>query len=270
LWITGQAATHPWTYVVAVITISLVLVVTGLFTNFNVDVDEDTLWTPRNSRPLSHGKWIDDVSGFKAAPRYFQALIHRNGDNVLGMDGVRRSFEVLDVIRTSKGYDELCLQADHVNFQGVPTCPVYSITNFWNDTQVVFESGISTDDEAIVAMSADAYPNGAPVEVGLIMGRAIVGDDGILVSAESFVISVALPDENDAEDVEKVALDALLDVQDAWFADEGNDFVLQVFATRSFSDEFTRAIVNDIPLVPIVFVSDSAQVCAKNSYSLYR
>lgn len=257
LWLSDHAAAHPKAYIVGIILISVILVVTGLFTNFSVDVDEDTLWTPKNSRPLSHGEWIQSTeSGFDKEPRSFLGLIHRTGDNVLGMDGVRRTFDAVDVLRNTEGYNELCATANHEDFNGIQTCQVIGVTNFWNDTELVFEASVSTDDEAIVSMSTPYYPNGAPVDLKLIFGKPVVGMDAILESAEAYTFIINLPAEDDdaAAEVEKKAIDALLEMQDAWAVEEGNDFVLQVFADRSFSDEFQRAIVDDIPLVPIVFV----------------
>lgn len=261
LAISDHAARHPWAYVVFVVTISVLFLVTGIFTNFSIDVDEDTLWTPRNSRPLSHGEWINDKSGFPGQPRTFLALIHRKGENVLGIEGVQRAFDAIDVIRETDNYDKLCLLSDHEDFNGEKTCPLYAVSNFWNDTEVVFDSSITTDEEAIIAVSNKFYPNGAPVDINAIMGKSVRGDDGVLISAESYTIVIALPDDDDSADLEEKALDDLFDLQDAWAAEPGNDFVLQVFADRSFSDEFTRAIINDIPLVPIVFVIMSIFTC---------
>lgn len=245
----------------SVVTISLVLIATGIFTNFSVDVNEDTLWTPRNTRPLSHGEWINEESGFPSQPRNFLALVHRNGNNVLGIEGTQRAFDTIDAVREIDNYDSLCQLSDHVDFNGDETCPLYAVTNFWNDTESFFNDAIITDEEAIRAISAQFYPNGAPVDIEQILGNPVRGEDGILISAESLVFVILLPDTEDAEDLETKALDNIFNLQDAWSADDNTDFVLQVFADRSFSDEFTRAIVSDIPLVPVVFVIMSIFTC---------
>jgi len=261
LSISDHAAAHPWAYVVSVIAISLILVVTGLFTNFSIDVDEDTLWTPLNSRPLEHSSWISDDSGFNKDPRKFTALVHRSGKTVLGLEGIRRAFDAINIIRNTENYDELCSKVDHVDFNGDQTCPLLGVTSFWNDTESLYESSVSTDKEAIDAVSSQTFPNGSPVDIKAIMGNAIRGDDDILISVDSYFLTIQLPEEYASAEFEKKALDDLLDLRDAWAAEAGNDFVLSIFADRSFSDEFTRGIVNDIPLVPIVFVIMSVFTC---------
>jgi Niemann-Pick C1 protein len=242
------------------------LLLIGLLTNFNVDVDEEVLWTPVGTKPLEHGEWIENDSGYNAAPRDFFMLIHRSGANVLGREGVNRCFEALNVLRNTPGYHQLCQSAEHIDFNRNATCLIYAVTSFWNDTRAFFDESVSSDQQAIATMSSPVFPNGAPVDIDTILGRVVRDNDsGLLVSAESYAVLVRLPGEDAtkdlAEDVEKKALDALLDMRDAWLAEEGNDFALQAFGTRSFADEFTRAILNNIPLIPIVFVIMSIFTC---------
>jgi Niemann-Pick C1 protein len=192
-------------------------------------------------------------------------LIHRSGGNVLGQEGVERCFDALETLRSTEGYEQLCKGTGHTDFNSIETCLVYGATNVWNDTRAFFEANVSSDEEAIMSLSSPVFPNGAPVDAGSIFGKVIRGEDGVLESAESFSFVVQLPGQDVKEDlakeVEERALETLLNLHDMWLNEEGNDFVLQVFAERSFSDEFTRAIVNDIPLVPIVFVIMGVFTC---------
>jgi hypothetical protein len=75
LFVSTKAATYPKSFVVGVIGFSIAIAVLGLFTNFNVDVDEDVLWTPSGSRPVSHGSWIDDESGFPGTSGKWSAFV---------------------------------------------------------------------------------------------------------------------------------------------------------------------------------------------------
>jgi hypothetical protein len=82
--ITGLSAQNPMTTIATVIILSIGLFVIGLVTNFSVDVDEDVLWTPKDSKPVQHMDWIENESGFPKVPRYFHLFFHQDGGNVLG------------------------------------------------------------------------------------------------------------------------------------------------------------------------------------------
>jgi hypothetical protein len=58
--VTSKAAYNPRRTILAVVVLSALLFVGGLFTNFEVATDDDTVWTPAGARPVSHGKWIDN------------------------------------------------------------------------------------------------------------------------------------------------------------------------------------------------------------------
>lgn len=55
-------------------------------------------------------------------------------------------------------------------------------------------------------------------------------------------------------DFEKDAIDRILELQDEWKAEDGNDFRIEIIAERSFEDEFARAVTGDLPLLPLVFL----------------
>ena len=92
---------------------------------------------------------------------------------------------------------------------------------------------------------------------------------GILNSGQTYVSVVLLPtdgedveDDNEAgkgaftEDFEDLALDRMLALQAKWDADGGNpnNFRVEIISERSFEDEFTRSVTEDLPLLPIVFL----------------
>eukprot|EP00980_Cylindrotheca_fusiformis_P021987 scaffold8861_cov98-Cylindrotheca_fusiformis.AAC.1 len=125
---------------------------------------------------------------------------------------------------------------------------------------VIVASGDNSD--VVEAVSALEYPDGTPVDEMQIMGNVERDADGKIVSAQTFIINIAIPKVGDkALDVEEKMLDNLLDLQDQWDKDTGNVFRLELFGKRSFDDEFNRGIIIDIPLVPLIFVVMSLFTC---------
>jgi Niemann-Pick C1 protein len=136
-----------------------------------------------------------------------------------------------------------------------------AVTSFWNDTKSVFTDNIQSDGEAIAALSMLTYPDGTPVESEAVFGKARKDENLTLTSVVSYLISINLPETSQSEDFETPAIENIKALSATWAAEAGNPFRLELFAVRSFSDEFTRAIVTDIPLVPIVFVIMSIFTC---------
>jgi Niemann-Pick C1 protein len=259
-WMAHVSAVNPKRTIAAVVFLSTLLLVTGIFTNFSVEVDENVLWTPVSSYPIAHGNWIEDESGFPKEPRYFSLAFHAQGDNVLGRDTVARIFRVVDEIRSLPDYDEVCARSGG-------TCDISGVTKFWNHSATIFASQAETDADAIAQMSVLTYPlDGTPVSLNDVFGRAVRNTTtGLLISAQMYIVNIFLPhDEDDvtlSNDFESDALDVVLKIQDDWEKETNNSFRVEVFAERSFSDEFGRAIVKDIPLVPIVFVIMGVFTC---------
>eukprot|EP00549_Striatella_unipunctata_P007214 CAMPEP_0118691254 /NCGR_PEP_ID=MMETSP0800-20121206/10574_1 /TAXON_ID=210618 ORGANISM="Striatella unipunctata, Strain CCMP2910" /NCGR_SAMPLE_ID=MMETSP0800 /ASSEMBLY_ACC=CAM_ASM_000638 /LENGTH=867 /DNA_ID=CAMNT_0006589005 /DNA_START=310 /DNA_END=2913 /DNA_ORIENTATION=- len=265
--ISHHAASYPKTYVIGTIIFSLGLMVLGLLTNFAIDVDEDALWTPMNSKPIQHGDWIEDNSGFPKDARFFNIFIHAQGnENALSVNGMERVFAAVDSVRDTPGYDELCKLAGPYGVSdenGDITCAVRGATRFWNNSVDIFNSEIASDEEVMKkALSSDTYPDGEPVDLVSVLGFSKKDDNGVLTTASSFTIRIDLPpNEDEAEPFEADALDRILALQNEWIAEKDNKFRLEVFAERSFTDEFTRAITRDIPLIPGVFVVMSIFCC---------
>jgi len=205
-----------------------------------------------------HSDWIADESGFPTRPRSFLMVFHQDGDSdILGQEQVGRIFQAVDAVRNLEDFQTVC---DRTPTTG--ECSVHGVTKFWNNTGSIFEAETTTDEDAIQAMSANTFPDdGTPVVVTDIFGNAVRDESsGLLSSAQSYIVSIALPEDDDDNDetitfdFEEKALDAILDLRDKWEADSDNAFHVEVIADRSFSDEFERAILGDIPLLPIVFI----------------
>lgn len=269
LALSHTAAMNPKITIVSVIVLSFGLMVLGMATNFTAETDDD-IWTPQGSRPIEHGSWVEDESGFPVDSRTAVMVIHRDGKSLFGDDGsdelalesTKRLFESLDHFRNTPRFDELCALSDYVHpATNETTCQVVSATQFWNDSVAILETETTSNEEALIAMSEDHYPFGGVVDHDQIIGynkfEANVLNDGL-----TYVTIVFLPpDKEDVEgsdsfskDFEKDAVDRMLDLQDEWAAQEGNDFKIEIIVDRSFEDEFGRSLTKDLPLVPSVFL----------------
>lgn len=237
LWISNKSALNPRRTMSVVALLSIALAVIGLFTNFNVDIDEDKLWTPASSRVLKHSDWINDGSGYPDVPRFLVLFFHSDTNNVLGQEQVGHIFSAVDVVRGLSNYDSTCALSDTPDRYGVQTCSISGVTTFWNDTADQFASSVSTDAEAIEQMSARTYPDGTPVSQGDIFGLAQRDDSDILTSVQSYTVAFDLPDDEKSEELEEKAIDALIDLADRWDADSTISLRLEVNAERSFGDE---------------------------------
>lgn len=235
--VTSKAASNPKRAIGAVVLLSLLLFVVGLFTNFNVDVDDDTVWTPSGARPVQHGRWIDKESGFPAESRILILIFHSNGKNVLGQDEVSRVFQAVDAVQSLEGYDAMCADSHYVNGVGTNTCEMSGITAFWNDTASIFDEQVKSNSDTILALSAEYYPDNTPVAEKSIMGFPKRESDGILTSALSYTFKIDFPDTDKAAKLESKAMDRIIDLNKAWKAESETTFRAEIVTNRSFEDE---------------------------------
>ena len=251
--LTRASALNPKITISTVVLISVGVLVIGLFTGFELVTDEGLLWTPTGSYPSVHSKWIDEKSGFPIESRDMVFVFHAGGANdILTKENGMKIFQVIDAITTLPDYDAVCAR------DASGTCPKSGVTKFWNHSSSIFETSVASDQDYIEQISILTYPDdGTPVSVDDIFGNAQRDpSSGLLTSAQSYVLTIQFPEDADgdtvsSEEFESKALDVVFDFQEQW---KNEAFKVETFAERSFSDEFERAIVSDIPLVPIVFV----------------
>lgn len=150
IYIARLSARRPVVTVLISILVSLLLAVVGLFTNFRVENEGTILWTPTGCNSLIHGDWVaSEDSGFPQAARNMQIIVHANGGNALGIEGASRMFDVIDTIRSTPGYNDLC-SLGRGNEDG--ECPLHSATGFWpNHNRTLFEQNVKSDEDAILA-----------------------------------------------------------------------------------------------------------------------
>jgi hypothetical protein len=210
----------------------------GLATNFSYTVDETIMWTPFGTATESQRDWIEAEWGTRQGVRPFVIFLHGEGRNILGQNSIAHLFEALDLIRNLDGYDDVCTMSAYVGSDGNHTCKIHGAVQFWNSTTSIFEQQVTTDEDAILALSADRYPNTAPVYEYEIFGypRRNATND-LLTSVISYTVRVELPFIEASKDLEEDALDAILQLRDTWAADPTIVLRLEAVAQRTFSDE---------------------------------
>lgn len=125
--------------------------------------------------------------------------------------------------------------------KGKITCRIASRAQFWNNTYWIFQDDVENDDDAITALSKSAFPDGTPVDRVSIYGTPETDmNDTTLTSLKSYIVTIVLPNVDDAAKFETEAIDAILALDEKWEAENNSNFKVEVFADRSFSDEFTR------------------------------
>ena len=273
-FVTRLSAKYPKMMISGIVSLSFFLLFVGLCTNFSVNVDQDLLWTPRGSVPLQHANWLKKESGFTDYQRLLGFFFHADGENVLNMDYMSQVFDALEILQNVEGYNEACTGTDY-KYQDVETCEISGVPRFWFYDRKQFESSIHSDDELRLALSQINFQDGGFVDENSVLGYpqrdnvTLVGsaygvNATLLVSAVSYPVIMVLPTHGAAKDFEKRALQALLDWQEDRESEGMNKKLMKFYAQSSeaFTAEFTRGILTDWPLVPLVFLIMSAFTCA--------
>jgi len=226
-----------------------------------MEVDPELLYTVEGSIVVDHKQWINADSGFgQYNAKMFTMIVHADGENVIGDEGIRRCFSVVDMLRETPGYADVCKNTTFIDMDGEDTCELLSVTRFWNHKLNKYRDQVSSDDDAISAISTGLFPDGAAVDLPAIFGN-FQTVNGTVTVAESYSIIIPFPVTKDAKTLEGRALENLLRIQEDWDQEDDNIFRLEVQAGRSLQDESTRAIMKDMPLIPLVFVVMSCFTC---------
>ena len=218
---------------------------------------------------------IPDVVGGGDDNVFLLVLVHAQGENVVTKEGIERTFEAINRARSVSGYHEYC--AAHGDapcpFDGIlkfaclaydipiddnatKVCGIAGVTGFWFHNTTVFEKYVETDQDVRETLSIDIFPGeeGEFDVINFIGHPEYETSDGtqVLVKAKSYATGMTLPNPSSdmAHSLEKDMLDELLELQDEWDADSNNLYRVEVMASVSFSEEFTRGIVGDLILTP--------------------
>jgi hypothetical protein len=231
--ITSTSASYPRRTIGLVIFLSVLLFASGCLARFDLRADGADDWSPFNSLPAKHAKWIDKEAGFPEVARPFFFLLHGHGENILGRDAIQRTFEALDAVRSVEEYDAFCQPSLDHNDLNKPACEITSVTAFWNHSVDIFNDQVKSDDDVIQALSALNYPDGTPVATAFTMGYSSKGEKSTAMhSVISFITRVDFPNNSNVERMEGKALNAIFDLDET-----GSSFRLEVQAERSAADE---------------------------------
>ena len=86
-------------------------------------------------------------------------------------------------------------------------------------SSVVFRDGIPAAPDQVFGLSERDYATGR------------------LTSSQAYVVTFQFPPTKATEAFEAVAIDAMLELREAWELEAGNEFHLEVMALRTLSDE---------------------------------
>jgi len=250
---------------------SIFCIIAGFGTNFYVESQEHALWTPQTSHAYIQGTWARDESGFPEN-RLVSVLLHKNGENVLSLDGAKLLFQINSAITGVPGYDEVCDISPKWykrSYDGgnTTTCILRSITSFYNNNYETFQENATTFDDFIETVSGSEYPSGEPVDRSAIYGLSEVNNvTGLLDSAQALRIVLVLPQDGETlDDSLAYALEKPMGVVLGEFRDNVNSgntgWVMEIITTRGFEEEFVRGIIADLPLIPAAFVIMSLFCC---------
>lgn len=199
-----------------------------------MDTDEDMLWTPRDSPPAKHYKWIDKHSGFPKEPREFNMLFHDEGRNVISEENVGHVFDALDAVRNIPGYEDMCSESEYIDdLTNKPGCRIIGVTKFWNDTTSLYRK----DTNVLRTMSQTTFPDGARVSDDSLFGYPERDDNGLLEFAQAYMIFIYFADTDKAEDFEEDAINVIVDLDNKWKDDPSINLRVEISAYRSFEDE---------------------------------
>lgn len=252
--ITRRAATHPIATIVAVVLLAFGAFGVGLLTNFNLNVDQDLLWTPVGTISAEHSRWIGQAE-FPSSGIYFSIMFHRNGENIIGKEMMNRMFDALELVQETAEYDAMCSKSSHRHFQtNQTTCEILGPTAFWNHSRAEFLASVETDEDVIEALSQQQSPDGMPFVANVIFGSLQTNEQGKIESAEAAHLYILHPKGDERDVWEEEAVEGLVALDDLWETEFENGFRLDVMSDRSVGNELIRSISNDLPLAIGVFV----------------
>jgi len=235
-FITHLAAANPKRTIVIVSLVSIALLMIGFATNFEMEGDEEILWTPEGSKADLHGQWIEDESGFPDVPRQFIMFFHNDGANVLEKgNNVAHIFAVLDAVRAIPDYDRVCANSTYVDpMTKVKGCKVWGVTKFWNNTAMGYEE----DPNVLESMSEPLFPDGSFASEQDLFGYPSRNTDtGLLDFVQSYTVVIDFPDTELVETFEEEAIGVVLEFDASFLSNPEINLRAEISAFRSFEDE---------------------------------
>jgi len=251
------AARHPKRCLALVSLVSIALVTTGLLTNFELSVDDENIFAPWDCLPRVHAQFMDDNFPPSQNRRPVILIVHADGENVMHYEAMRRLFEATDAVRELDDFDSICSGSFRQDPNAKPEeCVTFGPGVFWNhDMETFVEDTQGSDLEFIKTVSQNTV-GGIDQFVGnLVREQTSYSGNGTAITfAQSLTAMIELPawENGEAEEFEIKAIEAGLQLKEAWER-EDQPYRLEVYTVRSIPDELTRAVSEDIPLIPAAF-----------------
>ena len=254
------SARHPRKVILTIASLSVCLMAAGLKTNFNFNVDEGELWTPKNSLVLQHEQWVKDPSELQSSSRrrhlaessryVLPMIFHANGKNVLGMEEIERMFDILDAIKRHPDYETYCGQEVAKRTRLAEPCDTWGPLRYWENSRTKFHEQVATDDDVKAQLSEESFPDGIPVPTDRIMGHAVRSKDtDLLLEAVSYSSVFRYPRQGGGRQWGEALVEYLLRDEARWRRRKGSGALhMEIVHGTSFGNEFLRAIYADIHL----------------------
>ena len=267
-----KSARNPFTVLITMTVASLAVLGIGFFTNFQLIVDSDIMFTPTNALAVQHHDWLVHDSGFNVI-RPLIMILHSNGDNVLGKKELDQLFQAVDEVRQTPGYNDICERGTFVSYDGIHTCQIYSATRFWNHNYTAFREQVKSDEDAIDILSKPTYADGmTPVFHELLLGNYRMNNSTLHYTAsnqsftttqheqrlhfvQSYFVRFEFPDVGpESDDLEERVLKRLEHLKAAWEEEVSSTLELDVLSIYAYQIENQRALMKDLPLVLGIFL----------------
>ena len=257
--IAQNAARYPGSYVTIISLLSISLLAIGFFTRFELHVDTKEQLTAVWSRLIPQRNWLHNT--FPEDPYTLRIFVNAGGDNILSLSGMDHAMEVVQAVQSTPGYQQACDAAaearelDDTNTGGKGSlCLIQGITSFWNhSTDILQASNLTSNADIVLAVNADTYPNGGPVDDRDILSEATYHYD-TAVEATAFPMAILIPS-SAGEGLALDVLDTVLQLRSEWEAEEDSPFRLEAMLyDYSIAQEMVAAAFKDVPLIPLVFV----------------
>jgi Patched family len=205
----------------------------------------------------------------RGAGSIMSILVHADKQNVFTLEGMEKMWDLLDSLRSSEHFGAACIGGNwsYHDIYGEDTCEIRSVTRFWNHNRTLYNEKVKTEEDLVNTADAAYYEDGGFVDLPFILAEMEEDENGRPVAAQAFFSWVFLKEKDGQFDL----LDDLDAVRKRW-EDEADDkknesdsnklrYILNFSAPDSFSSEVQRAIIEDIPLIPVVFIIMSAFTC---------
>lgn len=170
-------------------------------------------------------------------------------------EAMRRLFLATDTVLKLEDYDAIC---------GKDLCPIAGPVTAWKKDIERFERETEgSDEETILALSQEGF-GGIAEFIGNDEWEVTEysGNETVMTYAESLLSFMELPTlENErTQEFETKMINSVLELKYQWET-ENTPYHVEIFTFRSAADEMTRAVNEDLPLIPVVFVTMTIFSC---------